>query len=60
MEKYVKCFTKSDADVLTGLGYEFLYEKNDVYWFENNKEVSACFSNSKAMTNLTFSDTLNL
>jgi hypothetical protein len=49
MNKYIKCFTLEDKDKLINLGFNYMYEQNNVYYFENNIKVSTNFSTENNM-----------
>lgn len=46
--KYIKCFSKEKADELVSIGYQFLYEQNEVWYFNNNEKLSLPINFSKS------------
>jgi len=58
-EKYLKCFSSNIADFLKSNGYEFIHEKDGVYWFKNNELLIINFSND-IKQDIKFSKWINL
>jgi hypothetical protein len=54
-QKYLKCFSQEKSDQLQKTGYEFLYERNGVFYHKNNKNLSIKFSNTDVLTDTKFS-----
>lgn len=44
--RYIKCFSVSKKKQLEEAGFLYLFEKNGVYWFENNYNEISKFNNS--------------
>lgn len=52
MDKYIVCFDKQSADILSK-SYELIYENNDTYYFENkpiNEFDTAFFDSLNVIT----------
>ena len=41
---FFKCFTEKDKDFFVNKGYEFMFCKNEVYFFKNKEQEEANFS----------------
>lgn len=59
MDKYIKCFSKHDANILKDKGFIFLYFQNEVWYFENNHNLTVKFSEDKILHNCKFTNTVN-
>jgi hypothetical protein len=57
--KYIKCFSKDKSNQLKNAGFIFLYERNGVYYFENNINLYKKFSNNDLLKNTKLSKTIN-
>lgn len=58
-QKYIRCFSQESSDSLKSKGYEFLHEKDGVYWFKNNESITVNFSDND-MKNIKYSIWINL
>jgi hypothetical protein len=58
-KKYIKCFSNKDYNKLINKGFCFLYEKDGIFYFENNQELITKFSKDDLMNNIKFSQTIN-
>lgn len=45
-KRYIKAFSKIKSEELIEIGYKFLYESNGVFYFEDNQNLTAKFSNN--------------
>jgi hypothetical protein len=59
-QKYLKCFTNDKAEQLKQLGYTYLYDKNGVYYFQNNENLTIKFSDNDILNGVKQSMTINL
>jgi hypothetical protein len=48
-QRYFKVFSKKKSEVFIEIGYKFLYEANGVYWFEDDQNLTAKFSDNKIL-----------
>jgi hypothetical protein len=58
--KYLKCFDKNKSDTLNQSGFEFLFQKNGVYYHKNNENIVAKFSNTDILKDTKFSTWIGL
>jgi len=59
LDKYIKCFSDEDITKLQQLGFVYLFSRNGVHWFENNEKLNANFSESPALKDVKFTNTVN-
>lgn len=59
-QKYLKCFNSDKAEQLRQVGYTYLYEKNGVYYFQNNENLTIKFSSNDVLNGVKQSMTINL
>ena len=59
MDKYIKCFSEEKHNELIESGFTFLYEQNQVYWFEDNEKLTANFSENHGLKDIKFTSTIN-
>ena len=57
--KYIKCFSQDKSNELKNAGFVFLYERNGVYYFENNSNLCKQFSKNDLLKNTKTSMTIN-
>lgn len=43
-QKYVHCFDLEKSETLNEAGYDFLYEKDGIYYHLNNEDITVKFS----------------
>lgn len=56
--KYIKAFSQEKADSLKELGFTYLFEKQGVYWFENDEKLIK-FSEANILNDTQTSNTMN-
>lgn len=56
MDKFIKCFSQDDYEVLMKSGCEFVFESNGVYLFKAPKNIEINFSDVEVQ----FTDTIGL
>lgn len=58
MNKYIKAFSQEKANFLSEMGFSFLFEKQGVYWFENDEKLIK-FSESDLLKDTKMTNTIN-
>jgi hypothetical protein len=58
--KYIKAFSEEKAEQLKQAGYKHLFEKNGVYFFEENYDITVKFSNSNLLNDTKSSMWINI
>ena len=59
-DKYIKCFSQDICDQLIDAGYKFLYEKNEVYYLENDDSIAKFSDHSELLQHTESSMWINL
>ena len=59
-KKYIKCFTQEKSKQLQEAGYKYLYESGGIFYFEDNKDLSAKFSDIDILSNTKYSSWIPL
>ena len=59
MKKFIKCFSQDKSDKLKNNGFKFLYERNGVFYFENDDKLTVKFSSSNILENTKITTTVN-
>jgi len=47
-DMYIKCFSQEKSDELESKGFEFLYDKNGIWYLKNNEKLSKSIKFSKS------------
>lgn len=58
-KKYIKCFSSEEKDILVERGFVFLFEQNDVFYFENKNNTTSNFSADDLVEKIRFTNSLN-
>ena len=58
-KKYIKCFSNEEANKLKNTGFHFLYERDGIFYFENNQNLINNFEKENTIKNVKFSSTIN-
>jgi len=60
MKKFIKCFSDDKYSQLLQAGYTFLYERNGVWYFNDDDKLNVNFSSSDVLKDTKLSQWINL